>query len=270
MTTVYQFLKISELLEANRQASLNFGKLSRNISVELNLPVKDRASSGAEFVKICRSELDRLIEQSPVIDPSTLELFESRIKEDVNKPEIVNVRKVEIFEDQEAKTGNIVASAADKFSGLLKLAKAKMPPTPTKAPPKTIAEKSKEDINRELDVLSKGKIVSAIISNTGATGGGGSLGGILKKAVTFASSPKSQQEKPVSLEIPEIFEQSVDLLKRQPDPVDPVEVKIINNEPDIGYPVAIDSETVEGGSIYDTSSTSAPLPEVNEDPLSDV
>jgi hypothetical protein len=72
MTTVYQFLKISELLEANRQASINFGKLSRNITVELNLPVKNRSSGGAEFVKTCRSELDRLIEQSPYIEVDIL------------------------------------------------------------------------------------------------------------------------------------------------------------------------------------------------------
>lgn len=43
LTTLYQFLKISENMEAHRITSINFGKYSRNITVELSLPVKDRS-----------------------------------------------------------------------------------------------------------------------------------------------------------------------------------------------------------------------------------
>ena len=50
MTTIYQFLKISEFMESHRISSINYGKLARTITVELSLPVKDRNSGGAECV----------------------------------------------------------------------------------------------------------------------------------------------------------------------------------------------------------------------------
>jgi hypothetical protein len=163
MTTVYQFLKVSELLEANRQASINFGKLSRNITVELNLPVKDRGNSGADFVKLCRSELDRLIEQSPYIEKRILAKYELQFgAKDIAKPEIICINKVEIFDDQESKIGNIVANAGSKFTELLNMSKAaKIKETMKKGQPDlTFSEKRKENINMELDILSKSKIVS--------------------------------------------------------------------------------------------------------------
>ena len=72
MTTIYQFLKISEFMESHRISSINYGKLARTITVELNLPIKDRNSGGAECVKVSRTEIDRLIEQSPVIPKNIL------------------------------------------------------------------------------------------------------------------------------------------------------------------------------------------------------
>jgi hypothetical protein len=49
LTTIYQFLKISEFMESHRISSINYGKLARTITVELNLPVKDRNSGGADY-----------------------------------------------------------------------------------------------------------------------------------------------------------------------------------------------------------------------------
>ena len=54
ITTVAQFLRVSELLESHRVASLAFGKLSRNIAVELSLPIKERTASGTTFLSACR------------------------------------------------------------------------------------------------------------------------------------------------------------------------------------------------------------------------
>jgi len=78
MTTIYQFLKISEFMESHRISSINYGKLARTITVELNLPVKDRNSGGAECVKVSRTEIDRLIEQSPAIPKSVLFGYEQK------------------------------------------------------------------------------------------------------------------------------------------------------------------------------------------------
>ena len=67
ITTIAQFLRVSELLEGHRAASIAYSKLSRNISVELSLPVSERVCCGKEFISNARLELDRLIEQSPNI-----------------------------------------------------------------------------------------------------------------------------------------------------------------------------------------------------------
>ena len=65
LTTVAQFLRVSELLEGHRSASISYSKFSRNISVELSLPPDERSKNGREFIASSRVELDRLIEQSP-------------------------------------------------------------------------------------------------------------------------------------------------------------------------------------------------------------
>ena len=80
ITTIAQFLRVSELLESHRVSSLAFGKLSRNISVELSLPVKERTTDGTAFLSSCRIELDKLIEQSPTIPLNILSKFDKKFK----------------------------------------------------------------------------------------------------------------------------------------------------------------------------------------------
>jgi hypothetical protein len=102
ITTVAQFLRVSELLESHRVASLAFGKLSRNIAVELSLPVKERTSNGTAFLSTCRVELDKLIEQSPSIPLSILSSFDKKFKEsDFIKPDILEITGVEVYQNNE-------------------------------------------------------------------------------------------------------------------------------------------------------------------------
>ena len=65
MTTVLQFLKANELMEAHRVASIGYGKLARSIKLELQLPIYERSTDGMVMVTTCRAEYDRLVEQSP-------------------------------------------------------------------------------------------------------------------------------------------------------------------------------------------------------------
>lgn len=67
LTTIYQFTKISELMESHRLSYIHYGKLSRNIDVILNLPMEYRKVSGESFLKECKSELDKLIDSSQTI-----------------------------------------------------------------------------------------------------------------------------------------------------------------------------------------------------------
>ena len=114
ITTVSQFLKVNELQEGNRVASISFGKLTRNITVELNLPHKERTNIGSEFLRTCQAEFDRLIEQSPPIPKDTLIAYKKEFADgNFAKPELLGIKKVDIFNDKSARTSMILASAAN-------------------------------------------------------------------------------------------------------------------------------------------------------------
>ena len=98
ITTIAQFLRVSELLEGHRAASISYSKFSRDISVELSLPVKERQGNGRDFVVKCRNELDRLIEQSPNIPQKIVGNFSKRfLTSAFVKPDILDIRAVEIY-----------------------------------------------------------------------------------------------------------------------------------------------------------------------------
>ena len=67
ITTVYQFLKVAELVEAHRSSSLLYSKFSRDISVQLTLPHQQRKYNGKDYLNMKKDEFDRLLEQAPVI-----------------------------------------------------------------------------------------------------------------------------------------------------------------------------------------------------------
>ena len=116
MTTVSQFLKVNELMEGSRVAGVSFGKLTRNITVELNLPHEERTSDGPDFLRLCQGEYDRLIEQSPPIPKDVISMYkETFIDDSFARPEIIQVKKVNIFKDTVASTGAIIANAATTF-----------------------------------------------------------------------------------------------------------------------------------------------------------
>tara|TARA_B110000037_G_scaffold159322_1_gene179775 strand:- start:1879 stop:3006 length:1128 start_codon:yes stop_codon:yes gene_type:complete len=116
ITTVAQFLRVSELLEGHRAASLAYSKFSRNISVELSLPVKERTEDGSVFIANCRTELDRLIEQSPDIPEDITKSFVKRFPEpekdlsgnttksgyEFFRPEILDIKPIKIYRDNAA------------------------------------------------------------------------------------------------------------------------------------------------------------------------
>ena len=115
ITTIAQFLRVSELLEGHRAASIAYSKLSRNIAVELSLPSDERSMPGIDYIKQCRSDIDRLIEQSPPIPPEILNTFDKNILQDPSGDEVlfsvppilklepVNVFRTEIDEEQRIK-----------------------------------------------------------------------------------------------------------------------------------------------------------------------
>jgi len=124
ITTISQFLRVSELLEGHRAASLAYSKFSRNISVELSLPVKERTANGSEFLNACRAELDRLVEQSPNIPEKIVNDFMKRFPEPDHdasgnptngytffRPEILDIKPITIYRDKEEELARAKAKA---------------------------------------------------------------------------------------------------------------------------------------------------------------
>ena len=75
LTTLGNFLRYAQGSEAHRVAGISWGKFQRQIAVELAINPIERIDA-MDFLKICRAELDRLIEQSPPIPDGIIAEFE--------------------------------------------------------------------------------------------------------------------------------------------------------------------------------------------------
>jgi len=120
LSTLQNFLRYAELMESHRSCEVQWSKFGRNIAVELALdPLRRKPAD--DFLKVCRSEYDRLIEQSPPIDDSILKQFRNTFKDtDIRKPDICNgLDRCKIFSPSEAdKKADAVAGAATKMMDL--------------------------------------------------------------------------------------------------------------------------------------------------------
>lgn len=79
LTTVQQYLKISELNESHRVSMIAWDKFSRNIRIELAKKPHERDDAG-HFLKLCRHEYDRLMETSPIIPDVIIEEFNIKFR----------------------------------------------------------------------------------------------------------------------------------------------------------------------------------------------
>tara|TARA_R110000824_G_scaffold1824_2_gene9067 strand:+ start:1860 stop:2582 length:723 start_codon:yes stop_codon:yes gene_type:complete len=90
--TLLAFLKYAEIYEGHRISALSWSKLSRTIEIELSLQDSKRKPC-REFLKICRSEYDNLLESSPNIDLDIIGMFNKKFDgkyKDVRRPIICN------------------------------------------------------------------------------------------------------------------------------------------------------------------------------------
>lgn len=119
ITTVQQFLKINELNESHRIASISWGKLYRNIKTELLKSPQERCEVNY-LVKTSKEEFDRLVETSPPLDSVIVKQFDNKFKKDsenISKPEICDslkstsstIFKPDIVEMEKTETDKILA-----------------------------------------------------------------------------------------------------------------------------------------------------------------
>ena len=114
LTTLGNFLRYAQGSESHRVAGIAWGKFQRQIAVELAIHPNERLDS-MDFLKICRAELDRLIEQSPAIPDDVIKEFlvEFKEKTDIKKPEIVGgMEHTHVFEDKNSRIKLLTGEAA--------------------------------------------------------------------------------------------------------------------------------------------------------------
>lgn len=173
LTTVLQFLKINELLESHRVSSIQYGKLSRSIRLQLTLPAYERSQGGDVMIENCGAEYDRLIEQSPPVPNSIILKFEKTFPAsgdvskavrlgccavrkrprplDITRPEIINITEISPYD------GKNELSVAKEVKNAFRLA------TVTKNKTATASfdpEKNRKEVMEELEFLKERSLVS--------------------------------------------------------------------------------------------------------------
>lgn len=114
LTTIGNYLRYPQFEESHRVASIAWGKFQRLIAIELALSPLDRMDS-LDFLKICRADLDRLIEQSPPIPQDAINLFDAKFGSinDLKKPDICgSLVHTNVFESSETRLKQLAVDAS--------------------------------------------------------------------------------------------------------------------------------------------------------------
>lgn len=95
ITTIQQFLKITQLNEAHRVSSISWDKFYRNIKIELAKHPKERIDV-KHMIKTSKEEYDRLMETSPPIPEEIIKKFKQNFNNTetflkIIKPEICDI-----------------------------------------------------------------------------------------------------------------------------------------------------------------------------------
>jgi hypothetical protein len=95
ITTIQQFLKITQLNEAHRVSSIDWDKFYRNIKIELAKHPSERTDV-RQMIKMSKEEFDRLMETSPDIPEKIVSEFKSNFGKQemfnkIIKPEICDI-----------------------------------------------------------------------------------------------------------------------------------------------------------------------------------
>ena len=114
LTTIGNYLRYAQLEESNRVAGIAWGKFQRLIAIELALNPNERMDS-MDFLKICRSDLDRLIEQSPPIPTEAIAIFEAKFGDihHLKKPDICgSLEHTNVFDSSDSRLKQVAVDAA--------------------------------------------------------------------------------------------------------------------------------------------------------------
>lgn len=114
LTTLGNFFQYAQKSEAHRVASIAWGKFQRQVTVELAIHPDERIEA-MDFLKICRQDLDRLIEQSPPIPDPVIVAFEKEFKNipNLKVPDICHgIEHTRVYDASKSRLGKVTAEAA--------------------------------------------------------------------------------------------------------------------------------------------------------------
>jgi len=162
IATVMQFLKVNELMENHRAASLAHSLLSRNIRLMLAIPYSERKTGGLKFVEESKTEYDRLLEQSPAIPKKIMLNFEQIYPTDnlFTRPDF-SVRPIPLLElpktieHLEAITRDTPLARVGRFFAGTKSPDSKSPTSSISKNGKTLDEEIRLEIQNEIDEVSE-------------------------------------------------------------------------------------------------------------------
>ena len=103
ITTIQQFLKITQLSEGHRVSTIAWDKFYRNIKIELIKHPSERMNV-KNMLKLCKDEYDRLIETSPDIPEKIIKDFKNTFKK---TDEYIKILKPDICDSLISTSENI-------------------------------------------------------------------------------------------------------------------------------------------------------------------
>jgi hypothetical protein len=89
LTSISKFSQSAKLSESHSSLCVQYSKYYRNIDMELSLDTEDRTCV-IDFVKKCREEYDRLLDEAPDIPAISIEAFNIEYPDRINKPDVCN------------------------------------------------------------------------------------------------------------------------------------------------------------------------------------
>ena len=98
LTSIGKFSQSSTLSDSHSLMCVQYSKFYRNIDMELSLDEKDR-SCVVDFVKKCREEYDRLLDDAPDIPSISIQAFNLEFPERDNKPDVCNGLSIIVSDD---------------------------------------------------------------------------------------------------------------------------------------------------------------------------
>jgi len=141
VSTLQNFFHYAQLSEAHFNAGVGWSKLHRNIAIELSVDRKYRKNADT-FIRVCRADYDRLLEQSPTVPEKVIKKFKDVFKKnsDLIRPDICDhLQHLNPYVERDAvdigaETDDLANGFSQSFTKISDSPKIQLTPGPAVAP----------------------------------------------------------------------------------------------------------------------------------------